>query len=66
MAWFTRLGVVVDDAELVGMAYDLNVQRRIGDFASATKSKFQIRVQTPLRGQILRLGQLPAAMVAIR
>ena len=62
MAWFAaRLGVVVDEAELeLCMAYDLNVQRRIGDFASATKSlEFQIRVRScaPVE-KILRLAQL--------
>ncbi|MBM4263653.1 MAG: OsmC family protein [Deltaproteobacteria bacterium] len=62
MAWFAaRHGVAIDDAELdLCMAYDMSVQRRLGDFASATKSfEFTIRIKsgTPTE-RVLQVAQL--------
>lgn len=62
MAWFAaRHGVVIDDAELdLCMAYDMSVQRRLGDFTSATKSfDFKIRIKSAAPSEkIMRVAQL--------
>jgi hypothetical protein len=62
MAWFAgRLEIAIDDAEMdLCMAYDLNAHKRIGDFASATKSlDFRIRIQSGASTEkVLRLAQL--------
>lgn len=62
MAWFAaRHGVAIDDAELLlCMAYDMSVQRRLGDFTSATKSfDFTIRIKSAAAiEKVLRVAQL--------
>lgn len=62
MAWFARhLGVRIDDAELdLCMAYDMSVQRRLGDFTSATKSfDFKICIKSASATEkVERLAQL--------
>lgn len=62
MAWFaSRHRVAIDDAELdLCMAYDMSVQRRLGDCTSATKSfEFTIRIKSAAPAEkVLHVAQL--------